>query len=157
MFLIAGCSASTTISEPILDPDAVAQAKAEGIEVTFTGDDCAVSGPAALPAGDYLFVFKDLEGKSGADLTLGRLTDGNTYQDFFDLQGGEPGMYVPKPDYIDQSLTIVDVDIDIATGEQRTTYSLEEGEYALYVFTFTEGEWGQWFCGPLMVVKAPTN
>ncbi len=66
-------------------------------------------------------------------------------------------MYVPKPDYIDQSLTIVDVDIDMETGERRTTYSLEEGEYALYVFTFTGGGWGQWFCGPLMVVTEPTN
>ena len=157
LFLIAGCGSSATTSKATLDVDAVAQAIAEGIEVTFTGNECTVSGPVTLPEGEYLFVFKDLEGKKSADLWLGRLTDGNTYQDFLDLQGGEPGKYIPKPDYIDDEITKVDVDWDISTGEKRITYSLEEGEYAIYVFNVIEAAWGQWICAPLRVVEAPSE
>jgi hypothetical protein len=61
---------------------------------------------------------------------LGRFTGGNTYQDFLDAQG-ESGLYLAKPDYLDQEITKVDVDFDLTTGQKSTTYSLEEGEYAI--------------------------
>jgi hypothetical protein len=131
----------------------VAQAKAEGIKVTFDGEVCTVSGPTALPVGEYLFTVNDLEGAGPPDLKLGRFTGGNTYQDFLDAQG-EPGTYIPKPDYLDQEITEVDVDFDLTTGQKSITYALEEGEYAIYIFIADGAKWGQWICAPLKVVEA---
>lgn len=152
LFLIAGCNSNATNAIPTVDPDALAQVRAEGIVVTFDGEACTASAPRALPAGEYLFTLNDLTGEGYPDLWLGRFTGGNTYQDFLDAQA-EPGLYIAKPDYLDQEITKVDVEFDLTTGEKSTTYSLEEGEYAIYIFNVGGAHWNLWICAPLSIVE----
>lgn len=150
--MLAGCTSSSLSAGPIIDAEAVALAKSEGIEITFNGDSCSNTGPDVITAGEYLFKLNNLSGEGAPDLWLGRFTGGYTYQDFLDAQG-EPGNYISKPDNLDQELTRV-VDFDLSTGQKTTTYLLEEGEYAIYIFNPSGAQWGQWICAPLTVVES---
>jgi hypothetical protein len=158
MFLVAACGALKG-SEPVLptlDVKAVAQVAAEGITVKFYGEECEVSSPSVVPEGEYLFIFKDLEGKSSADLYVAGLTEGHTFQDLLDIQG-EPGRYWHKPNWVIYDKK-VDVEFDIAAGEKRIIYSLEKGEHAIYIGNvLPPARNGLWFCVPLIVVEAPSE
>ena len=61
--------------------------------VTFTGNECDVSGQNEIPTGNYLITVNNL---SEHNLRMGvvRLTEGKTFQDMIDFQG-EPGKYIP--------------------------------------------------------------
>ena len=72
---------------------------AEGIEVTFDGIECTVSGPTELPIGEHSFVLKDLSGQNQV-LYVSYLLDGKTFQDFLDEQPNEPDVYLPKPSWV---------------------------------------------------------
>jgi hypothetical protein len=154
---IAACGPSSKTSHPVLDADAVAQAVAEGIEVKFYGESCDVAAPEVLPIGEYVFVFNDLEGKQSADLYIGRLTDGHTFQDLLDPQGDEPGKYYHKPEWLIYAEK-TDSEWDLSTGVKSVTYFLEEGEHAIYVSNvLPTNEWGLWFCMPVMVVETSSG
>jgi hypothetical protein len=129
----------------------VAQAVAEGIEVTFAEEECSHSGPSVLPIGEYVLIFKGLDGKVAADFYVQRIDDGKTYQDIVELQGGVPGDYYDYPDFIAYA-TKVDSDVDFSTGEKRITYSFEEGEYYVDAFRMKGSSLGAWLCGSFVVV-----
>jgi hypothetical protein len=78
-----------------------------------------------------------------------RINDGKTYQDIIGLQGGEPGIYYPRPDFITYA-TKVDSDSDTSTGDKRVTYAFEEGEY--YIDAFAGVPMGAWLCGAFTVI-----
>ena len=93
LFLFTGCGApSEPTSIPLID-------KEVDFEVRFTGDDCLVSGPSQVTAGEYTFKFiqsKELKG----ELWLSNLEEGKTLQDLLDGQS-EPSEWYPKPSWAD--------------------------------------------------------
>ncbi len=137
----------TTTTQPVLDAEAVARAATEGIEVTFTEEECSHSGPSVLPEGEYEIIFRGVDGRSPADFYVQSIDDGKTYQDIVELQGGVPGKYYGMPAFITYATT-VGSDFDISTGDRRTTYAFEVGEY--YVDAFKGS--GAWLCGAFAVV-----
>jgi hypothetical protein len=116
-----------------LDAEAVARAATEGIEVRFTEEECSHSGPSVLPEGEYVIIFKGVDGKAAAGFYVQRINDGKTYQDIIGLQGGVPGEYYSRPDFITYATT-VDSDFDTSTGDKRVTHAFEEGEYYIDAF-----------------------
>ena len=138
---------TTTTTQPVLDAEAVARAATEGIEVTFTEEECSHSGPSVLVEGPYEVIFKGVDGKSPADFYVQSIDNGKTYLDIVELQGGVPGEYYGMPAFITYA-TKVDGDFDISTGDRRTTYAFEVGEY--YVDAFKGS--GAWLCGAFVVV-----
>ena len=92
MLLLVGCSKRAAIhtSEPL--PGLVTE-----FEITFDGNDCIVTGPAELPAGEHTFIFIDRSEIRG-ELWLLNLDDGKTFQDHLDLQS-KPGEWYPKPSW----------------------------------------------------------
>lgn len=156
LFFLAACGPTGTAVQPTLDAEVVEQAVNEGIKVTFNGEECIGLGPAALPVGEYVFVFKSLLEKSTAELHVSRLTDGHTFQDILDIQGGDSRKWI-ESDW-NELVTRVDVDWDISTGEKRTTYLLEEGEHAVFIGNaLLTGSFEQVYCYPIMVVEASSE
>ena len=119
------------------------------IEVTFDGNECAISGLDVLPEGEYIFIFNDFDGKPGATFYVQRINEGKTYQDIIELQGGIPGKYYDMPNFITYAIKI-DSETNISTGEMRTTYSLDKGEYYIDAF---KGWNKAWLCGSFTVVS----
>lgn len=151
LFIITACNPAGT-SQPALDSEALAKVKTEGIEVTFTGDECTYTGPAVLPEGEYLLIFNSLDERVAADFYVQRINDGKTYQDIVDLQGGEPGNYYDMPDFISYAKK-VGTETDNATGEERTTYAFEEGQYYIDAFKLIDQHMAAWLCGSFMIVS----
>lgn len=67
-------------------------------EITFTGEDCFVTGPEEITAGDYSFKFIDYSGKR-AFLWVQYDDEDKTYQDYLSRQS-QPGEYFPKPAWV---------------------------------------------------------
>jgi hypothetical protein len=121
------------------------------IEVTFYGEACDTSAPEELPAGEYLFILNDLDGTTNAELYVGRITGGHTYQELLDPQE-TPGFYYPKPDWL--SYARKRGHGSNPEGELRYDVTLEAGEHAIYVANRPPVvSWGLWFCAPVMVVE----
>ena len=163
--LLAGCStpAATTVSPtdtPTVIPltpeptsESLPKYDPNTILVTFTGDECTVSGPTELPTGNNTFVLKDLSGQYH-ELYVSILLDGHTYQDVLDLQS-EPGEYVPKPRWVVHTLKIERA-WNESNGEEVYTFRFyREGEHAIYIGSYSP--LSIWHCGPLMVVESPSE
>ncbi len=154
---LAACRVGT---EPqlVIDEEVVAQAIEEGIEVTFDGDKCTDLGMMVLPEGEYTFVFRDMIGKGTADLHVSQLSDGHTYQDLLDYQGGDPKKWNANPDYHTLANKI-DTEFDFSAGIKRVTYALEEGEHAVFINNVKPEEVAaeQFYCFPIMIVDDPSK
>jgi len=70
----------------------------EGIEVTFDGNECTVSGQTESPIGEHSFILNDLS-EMNSELWVLRLRNGKTFQDLLDEQG-EPGVWWAKPSWV---------------------------------------------------------
>ncbi len=124
-----------------------AEVDAAIIDVTFDGDECRTSGPTVVPAAAQPFVLQDLTGEGRADVRTMAITDDHTYGDLLDLQG-EPGEYVPLPDWAEWPLTTFEsVDRELGDNELGKKLLLEPGVHGIVVGT---GK-GLWFCGELTV------
>ena len=139
----------TPTSEPL--PGSVA----EGIEVTFDGNDCTVTGPTELPAGEHTFIFIDQSDMRG-ELSLVYLEDGKTFQDLLDEQIG-PGVWSPK-----QSWVIYDTRVSIEFQESNgrrvdsSTWKLDKvGEHTIICYVSTPQM--IWVAAPFMVVETPSE
>ena len=120
----------------------------EGIVITFTKkEECTVSGPTELPAGEYTYVLRDLSGVRHT-IYISYLLDGKTYQDLVDMQG-KPGRYWPKPDWVVYA-KITDGWRNESRNELYLTFSLEEGEHAAVYLGSTQPV-SLWFCAPIWV------
>ena len=153
LFVTAACGPSTT-PQPTLDAEAVAKAADEGIEVTFYGDKCTDLGMMVLPEGEYTFVFRDMIGKGTADLHVSQLSDGHTYQDLLDFQGGDPKKWNVDPDYHTLANQI-DTEFDLPAGINRDAFALEEGEHAVFILNVKPEEVAteQFYCFPIIIVR----
>ena len=79
-------------SIPLLEKEA-------DFEIKYSGDDCKVTGPTKVSAGEHTFKFiqsSDLKG----ELYLIYLRDGKTFQDLLDGQS-EPGEWYQRPSWYD--------------------------------------------------------
>ena len=157
LFVTTACGPSAT-PQPTLDAEAVAKAADEGIEVTFYGDKCTDLGMMVLPEGEYIFVFRDMIGKGTADLHVSQLSDGHTYQDLLDFQGGDPKKWNADPDYHTLANQI-DTEFDFSAGIKRVAFALKEGEHAVYIFNVKPEEVAteQFYCFPIMIVDDPSK
>jgi hypothetical protein len=126
-------------------------ANTEVIEVTFYGESCDTTAPEELPTGEYLFILHDLDGTTEAELYVGRITEGHTYQELLDPQE-TPGFYYTKPDWLIYAKKRGGT--NNPEGELHYNVTLEPGEHAIYVANRPpEADWGIWFCAPVMVVE----
>lgn len=142
-------------TETPVPPIAAAQAVDAGIEVTFDGSECIVSGPTELPVGEYHFVLENLR-KPHYLLYMARFVDGKTFQDLLDLQS-EPGEYVP---YDSRSSWFVETINTVEWNESNSTYVYtffldKEGEY--YIQLGRSVSQDLWYCGSLMVTEVPSD
>ena len=137
----------TPTSEPL--PETVA----EGIEVTFDGNECTVSGPTELPIGEHSFFFKDLSGQNQV-LYVSHLLDGHTFQDLLDLQS-EPGEYYPRPGWAVHARNL-GIEWNESVGAQVYTFSIDyDGEHSIHIGRYSPDS--LWFCAPLEVIEAPSE
>jgi len=160
-FLVATCATiKPGPSSTPLPPTVPSQEDAaiEVGEVIFDGTECTVSGLTELLPGRYSYVLVDLS-DDNANLFVGRLTEGKTFQDMLDLQG-EPGGYVP---FIDDSYVWA-VEPGIAWqkpdgGEVHTYILTEEGEYTVGLWSWVTVTTPEkiWFCAPIWVKVAPSD
>jgi hypothetical protein len=126
------------------------------IEVSFYGDYCQANAPSELPAGKYPFILYNLDGEYKAELYVGIITGGHTFQELLDPQKS-PGEYYPKPDWLIYATKMGQAGGD--ENEKHYKITLDPGEHAIYVaetVPFDAG-WTLWFCQPVTVVEPDTN
>jgi hypothetical protein len=130
-----------------------AEVAIEAGEISFDGKECTYSGLTELVVGEYSFVFKN---QSDLDviLILARLSDGRTFQDFLGILG-EPGEYVPKPDWVKYAPEPGSAQIRTDGGEVHTYILKIAGEYAIYVLIGSP--FNIWVGTPLYVKEAPAE
>jgi hypothetical protein len=149
MLLLVGCGtpAATPTSGPL--PRDVA----EGIEVTFDGNECIVSGPTELSIGEHSFVLKDLS-EQNAYLLVSLLHDGKTFQDWLDEQS-EPGVFA-RPSWVEFPSQL-GAPKKTNGGEVWTYILRKEGEHFISVGEDLPDSKRLWFCSPLEVIEAPSE
>ncbi len=157
--LIAACTTTqpepTSTPLPPTDTSIPPTQVPQPIEVTFTGEECTVTGPTELPMGEHQFILRDLTEKN-ADLFVQYFIDGKTVQDYLDLQS-EPGEWV---EYTNNTLTIMAIMRGAEWNESIDgkvyTYLLnEEGEHVILVGGHSPRS--IWICAPLWVIEAPSE
>ena len=142
--LLAGCSAPADTST---------------VEITFDGNECAVSGPAEYPVGENPFILKNLT-EDTLSLQVNRFLDGHKFQELVDMcgkkcKGHESGP--TWPDWLYQRGTrYVDCEKNAETGEEISTLEIMQvGDWAISIINTSTSEF--WPCAPLKVVEAPSE
>ncbi len=131
--MLVGCGAS-------------AATPTQEIEVTFSGNECTVSGPTEILMGDHPIVLND-QSDINVSLWAGKLNNGKTFQDLLDLQS-EPGESFPVPSWV-----VFAQKYSTSDSEDKIYVLDEPGEYSLSVYNpFPETVW---LCAPLHVMEAP--
>jgi len=158
--LLVGCGAPAATPTPIQPtetskptseppPETVAE-----FEVTFDGNDCTVSGPTELQAGEHTFIFVDHADVRG-ELWLVYLEDGKTFQDHLDGQS-EPGEWYPKPSWVQYDSRVAR-ESQWSNGKRVDTETwdlFQVGEHTILCYVgFPQL---LWFAAPVMVVE-PTS
>ena len=159
--LLVGCGAPAATPTPI-PPTETSKPTSEPLpetvtefEVTFDGNDCTVTGPTELPAGEHTFIFIDQSDMRG-ELWLVYLEDGKTFQDHFDLQS-EPGEWYPKPSWVIYD-TRVSFEFQESNGRRvdSSTWKLDKvGEHTIVCYVSSPQM--IWFAAPFMVVETPSD
>ena len=127
----------------------------EGIEVTWDGNECTVSGPTELLMGNHSFALINLSDQED-DLWVINLLEGKTLQDLLDEQG-EAGRWWPKPDWVSHSEQLGPPKID-ANGREVWTFVLDkEGDYVIVVGIDLPDAEKAWICPQSLVVEAPSE
>jgi hypothetical protein len=134
----------------ILSMAACANSVVKPIVVTFTGEDCTVSGSTELPAGEHAFIFIDQSGLSG-ELYLVRLEEGKTFQDHLDGQS-EPGEWYPKPPWVfyDDQVSIESEDTNDGRVDKSFWRLDNVGEHT--ILCYVDSPRLLWFAAPLFIV-----
>ena len=146
LIVLAGCGPSPTPT-PTATPTPIV--------VTFDGNDCTVTGPTELPAGEHTFIFIDRSDMRG-ELWLVYLEDGKTLQDCLDLQS-EPGEWYPKPPWVFYD-SRVSIESQESNGRRvdSSTWKLDRvGEHT--ILCYVPSPQMLWFAAPLMVVETPSE
>ena len=128
---------------------------AEMIEVTFDGNDCIVTGPTELPAGEHTTIFID-QTDLVAELYLLNLEEGKTTQDILDGQS-EPGEWYLNPGWVFYDRRI-STDSEESNGERvdTITWDLDKvGEHPIACYVPSPEK--MWFVAHLWVVEAQSE
>ena len=144
VLLLIGCGAPAAIPTSEVLPETIVE-----FEVMFDGNDCIVTGPAEVPAGEHTFIFID-QSDMGGELYVSNLNDGKTFHNLVDMQG-EPGRYFPKPEWTHYDSRI-SRETEKLEGRRvdTSTYNLDVvGEHVIYCGTYQPQ--GLWFGAPLFV------
>jgi hypothetical protein len=124
----------------------------ERFEVRFDGDECTVSGPDEVLAGDHSFVLYDLSEQRVERLAVLRLVQGKTFQDLLDKQG-EPGEWVQHPSWVKPTVLTEGLS-EQADGGQVWPYFLKNGgEHFILLANLSTRN--HWLCSSFQVVAAP--
>ena len=153
LIVVAGCGPSAQPIPPT--PTSTSLPTPTPIVVTFDGNDCTVSGPTELPAGEHTFIFIDRSDMRG-ELWLVYLEDGKTFQDHLDLQS-EPGEWYPKPPWVFYD-SRVSIESQESNGRRvdSSTWKLDKvGEHT--ILCYVPSPQMLWFAAPLMVVETPSE
>jgi hypothetical protein len=152
--VVAGCGdddddAATPTTASAGSDEAATTASAD-FDVVFDGEECTVTGPESVPAGEYTFVLTDTSGLSPVELYVRRYVDGHTHQELIDQQNeaGGPGVLIPKPDWVWP--VVVDIDtseLDLAENQFQLDHVAEPGPHGMNVWS-PERPDEQWFCTP---------
>ncbi len=161
MFLLVGCSApaaTSTLVPPTSTPKPTSEPLPETvteIEVIFDGNDCTVTGPTELPAGDHTFIFIDRSDMKG-ELWLVNLDDGKTTQDLLDGQS-EPGNWYPAPSWLDYDSQQSNKSEELEGRRVDTsTWKLDKvGEHTIVCYVASPQM--IWFPASLMIIEAPSE
>lgn len=145
LFLLVGCGAPAATPTSEILPETTVK-----FEIMFDGNDCIVTGPAEVPAGEYTFIFIDQSDRN-AELWVANISDGKTFQDLVDMQPG-PGIDYPKPEFVHYDPRI-SRETEELEGRRVDTciYNLDVvGEHAIYCGSVQPNA-GLWFGAPLIV------
>ena len=74
LFTLVGCGAPAATPSSEILPETTVK-----FEIMFDGNDCIVTGPAEVPAGEYTFIFIDQSDRN-AELWVANISDGKTFQ-----------------------------------------------------------------------------
>ena len=130
----------------------------EGIEVTWDGNECTVSGLTELPMGNHSFALIDLSDQE-VDISVLNLLEGKTIQDFLDKQG-EPGRYLYIKEWFHFSFQWMGPPKIDENGREVWTYILDkEGDYVIMVVIDRPGTQNLWLCTQSLfkVVETPSE
>jgi len=120
-------------------------------EVTFDGNECTLSGPTELPAGEHTIPLNNLSDYP-VFLWIGQPLNGKTWQDGLDLQS-YPTEYVLAPDWYPRAKNTY-YGYDPKSDRTRTifTYIFEDpGEY--HVWVESKSDLMLWPCAPFSVFE----
>jgi hypothetical protein len=145
-----------TTSQPIPTPTSIPTIlSSQPIEVTFDGNECTVTSPSELPAGEYTTIFTDLSDLK-AEVWLVYLKDGYTIQDHLDGQS-EPGVWYPKPSWMFYDKRYA-IDSEESNGRRvtTTTWILDRiGEHNIVCYVSSPQM--LWIEASLMIVEPPSK
>jgi hypothetical protein len=141
LLMLGACGSDDTSSS-----DTAASTAGDVRQLTFTGSDCVSEGPAEVTAGVVTVeLVNDSDG--GANMFVGLLEEGMTFQDFVDEAGSEP--FTPSSV---SGLTLFDMGGFPPAGAGETLHwekSLAAGEY----ITNCNQAGNIWFGGGFTVVN----
>jgi len=121
-------------------------------EVIFDGNDCIVTGPSELPAGEVTTHFTD-KSELDAELWLVYIDEGKTFQDHLDLQE-KPGDWYPKPSWDHYATRIYGHSEDINGARvDIETWNLDHVAEHI-IFCYVSSPQMIWFAHPLFIVEA---
>ncbi len=118
--------------------------------VSYDGEECVVTGPTELPAGEHIVIFIDTS-EQDAHLSISTLLEGKTTQDLIDLQS-YPGEYMDKPSWVKNDRNGYKLE-ETKDGRVFThTYYLNDvGEHAIYCWNYSPDT--IWFAASLTIVE----
>lgn len=140
------------------DAEAAPTAGAD-FDVVFDGEECIVTGPESVSAGEFVFVFTDNSGlatdSAPVDLWVRQYLDGHTHQELIELQqdeyGGPGGSIQARPPWVVNTRVSYDApELDLAENQKQSAYILEPGAHGLNVSISAPER--QWLCTPALDV-----
>ena len=161
----AGCGGDddaatpTTASAGSDESDEVATTAGADFDVVFDGEECTVTGPESVPAGEYVFVFTDNSDlgtqESPVEMWLREYVDGHRHQELIDIQeeeyGGPGGAIEIRPPWVLNTRVSYDApELDLEENQTQSAAILEPGPHGMNVAV--AGPERQWICNPAFEV-----
>ena len=141
------------------DDAATATTTDADFDVVFDGEECTVTGPDSVPAGEYTFVLTDDSGlatdSAPVDLWVRQYLDGHTNQELIDLQedeyGGPGGAVEIRPPWVVNTRVTYDApELDLEENQKQSAYILESGAHGMNISVSAPER--QWICIPAFEV-----
>lgn len=141
----SGESSATVSSTPTTaaaGSDEAATTAGADFDVRFDGEECTVTGPESVPAGEYTVVLTDTSGLD-VDVDVAGYDDGHTFADieeYIEETGGD-GDRRNSPGWAPSVMRDFEAPLlDLADNQSQYDYLLEAGSHGVVVFR--AGGWG---------------